>query len=286
MKKDIAKSVKVKLQNIARRDNLIFQTVITRYLYERLLYRLSISDYREKFYLKGGALLYAIEKEHARPTLDIDFLGIKIKNDLAHIKNVFIEVCSIDCDSDGVVFDTATIDTEHIAEGNNYKGVKVAVTVHLDSIKQSMRMDIGFGDTVVPRAMELAYPCFMTDLPEVNILAYSLESVVAEKFNAMIELAESNSRYKDFYDIYRIISSGNIDKTILSEAIISTFNNRKTHFHKNHSLFTNDFAMDKARKLQWNRFLVKIKTKESIEFESVMSIIKDTLQPIYEKLNV
>lgn len=94
MKKDIAKSVRAKLLNIARQDNLIFQTVITRYLYERLLYRLSMSDYRDKIYLKGGALLYALEKEHARPTLDIDFLGVRIKNDLANIKNIFTEVIS------------------------------------------------------------------------------------------------------------------------------------------------------------------------------------------------
>lgn len=92
MKKDIAKSIRAKLLNLSKRDNQVFQTVITRYLYERLLYRLSLSDYKDKFYLKGGALLYAMEKEYARPTLDIDFLGMKIKNDLTHIKNIFTEV--------------------------------------------------------------------------------------------------------------------------------------------------------------------------------------------------
>lgn len=179
--------------------------MIIRYLYERLLYRLSASDYRDKFYLKGGALLYALEKEFPRPTLDIDFLGIKIKNDLAHIKNVFTEICSVACDNDGVSFDIDSITTEDITEGRDYKGIKVTLVACLDTIKQVMKMDIGFGDVVTPQPLELSYPSLMDELPQATIMAYSLESVVAEKFQAMIELSEVNSRYKDFYDVYKIL---------------------------------------------------------------------------------
>lgn len=100
MIKDISKSVKAKLLNIAKEQHLDYQQLITRYLYERLLFRLSKSDYREKFYLKGGALLYAIEKELPRPTKDVDFLGVRVKNDLAHIKNVFSKICQIPCAED------------------------------------------------------------------------------------------------------------------------------------------------------------------------------------------
>lgn len=109
MTKDIAKSIKAKLLNLAKEEQLDYQLLVIRYLYERLLYRLSISDYRKKFYLKGGALLYAFEKEFLRPTLEIDFLGVKIKNDLSHIKNVFTEICSLPCEEDGINFDINTI---------------------------------------------------------------------------------------------------------------------------------------------------------------------------------
>lgn len=282
--KDIAKSVKAKLQNISRRDNIGFQTLITRYLYERLLYRLSISDYKDHFYLKGGALLFAIEQQHPRPTLDIDFLGIKIKNDLANLKNIFTEICTISCDRDGVVFDIDSIDTIHIAEEKNYKGVRVSVVVRLDSIKQKMKMDIGFGDVITPEAKVMEYPCFLDELPEVTILTYSLESVVAEKFHAMIELSESNSRYKDFYDVYQLLSSCNLDRDNLSEAIISTFKNRNTEYKDNHVIFTEKFINDPFRTTHWDNFIAKIKFPAKLEFSTIMALITDGLKPIYEKL--
>ena len=284
MKKEIAKSVRAKLLNITKRNNLVFQTVVTRYIYERLLYRLSISDYKDKFYLKGGTLLYAVEQELARPTLDVDFLGVKVKNDLVNIKNIFSEICSQRCESDGVIFDCDSISAGQIAEDAKYKGVRITVTAHLDTIKQPMKMDVGFGDTIVPSAVELSYPCFMDELPDVNIFAYSLESVVAEKFNAMIDRAEKNSRYKDFYDVYRILINKRVDMAILAEAIISTFKNRETIFIENHTLFTEDFAKDEIRTTLWNSFLRKIKTKEEIEFTEVINVITTYLKPIYEKL--
>ncbi len=284
MKKEIAKSIRGKLLNLSKRDNIVFQIVITRYIYERLLYRLSISDYKDKFYLKGGALLYAMEQELARPTLDIDFLGVKVKNDLANIKNIFTDVCSQKCESDGVIFDCNSIATEQIAEDAKYNGIRIAVVAHLDTIKQTMKMDVGFGDTVVPSAIQLSYPCFMDELPDVSVFAYSLESVVAEKFNAMIDRAEQNSRYKDFYDVYKILKNKRVDTAILTEAIISTFKNRETTFVDNHTIFTEDFVKNEVRTALWNSFLNKIKIKEKIEFAEVMEVITINLKPIYEKL--
>lgn len=111
MTKDIAKSIKARLLNIAKNRDINYQQLIIRYLYERLLYRLSVSKYKNRFCLKGGALLYAFEKEIPRPTLDIDFLGMKIKNDVHTIKNVFKEILAIPCD-DGIQFDVSTIDAE------------------------------------------------------------------------------------------------------------------------------------------------------------------------------
>ena len=283
MTKDIAKSIKAKLLNIARKDNLDYQVLVIRYLYERLLYRLSVSQYRDKFCLKGGTLLYAFEKEFPRPTLDIDFLGMKIQNDKNTIEKVFYEIISIACD-DGVKYETGSIETEEITENRVYRGIRISYTARLDSIRQSMKIDIGFGDVVTPNPQPLSYPVLMEELPSPEILAYSLETVVAEKFQAMIDLSEANSRYKDFYDVYKILKTQPLDGNTLTEAIQATFQNRKTVYQGKHPLFSNEFATNKNRNSHWKHFLRKIKQTEDLGFEIVMMTIRSRLQPIFETL--
>ena len=283
MTKEFAKSIKAKLLNIARKDKLDYQVLLIRYLYERLLYRLAVSKFREKFCLKGGTLLYAFEKEFSRPTLDIDLLGIKIKNDAIFIKEIFSEIMAIPFSNDGVVFDVNSIKTEDIAKNKPYHGIRLIFIAHLDSIRQIMKIDISFDDAVIPAPQSLPYPVLIRDLPVPDILAYSLETVIAEKFHAMIDLAESNSRYKDFYDVYKILSQNKLNDIILTEAIHATFDHRKTIFRKDHPLFSDDFIKDINRNTQWNHFLKKIKYSGDLNFKMVMSLIKSKLQPIFEK---
>jgi len=285
MTKNYAKSIRAKLLNIARKEKSNYQVLVIRYLYERLLYRLSVSKFREKFCLKGGALLYAFEQEFSRPTLDIDLLGVKIKNDETVLKQIFIEIMNIPCESDGVVFDTYSIKTENIAGNKVYHGIRLMYTARLDSIMQTMRIDIGFGDVIIPEAQSLSYPVLITDLPVPDILAYSLETVVAEKFHAMIDLAESNSRYKDFYDVYKILSQNELNVNDLTDAIQATFQNRETSFKANHPLFSDDFAKNPNRNIQWQHFLKKIKHPENLEFPFVVKNILERLQPIYNELS-
>jgi Domain of unknown function (DUF1814). len=284
MTKDIAKSIKAKLLNLAKKEQIDYQLLVIRYLYERLLYRLSISKYREKFYLKGGTLLYAFEKEYPRPTLDIDFLGVKIKKDVVHIKNAFTEICSLACEEDGIVFDVNSIVTEEAIKQRDYTGIHLSLVAHLESIRQVMKMDIGFGDVVIPKPLVITYPAVMEDLPAVNIVAYSLESVVAEKFQAMIELSEVNSRYKDFYDVYKILKNQELNNEALSEAIHATFKNRETNYFKDHPIFNKEFIMNEERNKHWIRFLKRIKQDNELSFETVMSLITSKLKPIYEAL--
>jgi predicted nucleotidyltransferase component of viral defense system len=197
MTKEIAKSRKAKLLLIAKMGNIDYQTLLIRYFYERLLYRLSVSRFKEKFCLKGGTLLYALAKDAPRPTLDIDFLGINLSNEMENIKNAFIEILAIDCESDGVFFDTKTIKAQELTGNKLYNGIRVSYTAHLDSIRQTMQVDIGFGDVITPSPQNLRYPVFFDNLPIPEIYAYSLETVIAEKFHAMIELSETISRFKE-----------------------------------------------------------------------------------------
>lgn len=278
------KSVKERLLNLSKAEHYNPQMMISRYMQERLLYRLSISNYRERFILKGGALLYAHDRFEARPTLDIDFMATRINNDKENIKRIIKEICNVECTPDGASYDADTVEAEDITVNKEYHGVRVSVVAHLDTARQRVSMDIGFGDVVTPAPQELAFPALIDTVPQAEIKAYSLETVVAEKFHAMIVLSLANSRMKDFFDIYRILVTDRVDDEILSEAIKSTFANRETGYRENHPLFTEEFFASKDRQSFWNGFLRKIKYPESIDFQTVGLLIRERLQPYWESL--
>lgn len=290
-KKNVAKSVRAKLLNI--RDSVPgteYMQILLRYIQERMLYRLSMSLYRDNFCLKGSALLFAYEKFKARPTKDIDFLGDKISRDKETIRKAFREICAIQCPEDGLMFDNGENDikVEDISLDKEYNGVTVTLTAHLDTIVQPFSMDIGFGDIVVPEPQELDYPLLLDDMPEVSINAYSLETVVAEKFQTMIDRALANSRMKDFYDVYSILSSESarvkVNEGTLSEAIASVFSNRGTTYTENHPLFNGEFKNDPIKQTQWNAFLKKMKYKGVLPLNEVVDYITEKLSPYWLSL--
>ena len=282
--KDIGKSIRAKLLNISKAENQPYQLLLTRYIQERLLYRLSQSRFRERFLLKGGALLYAHEQFRARPTLDIDFLGDRIDRDKEYVRETFREICDIPCDEDGITFDVTSLTAEEITENKVYHGIRLHVPARLDSIRQIISMDIGFGDVITPQPEELDYPVLLAGVPSVCVMAYSLETVVAEKFQAMIDLGEQNSRMKDFFDVYRILSSGKLDERLLQLAIAATFSNRRTTYIPGHPLFRTEFASDPARTALWKGFLRKIKYQHDLPFEKVIMSIREQLRPYWEML--
>lgn len=283
-RKNIAMSVRDRLLNIRNSESGIqYMQVLLRYIQERMLYRLSISRYRDNFCLKGSALLFAYEKFKARPTKDIDFLGERISRDKENIKRAFSEICSIECPEDGLTFDSEgyNIKVEDIALDKEYNGVTVSVTAHLGTASVPFSMDVGFGDIVVPEPQELDYPLLLDDMPPVRINAYSLETVVAEKFQTMIDKAMANSRLKDFYDVYAILSSEKIDKDILSEAISSVFLNRGTVYYDNHPIFNGEFKNNPIKQTQWNSFLKKMKYTNPLPLYEVVDYITDALSPYW-----
>ena len=147
-------------------------------------------------------------------------------------------------------------------------------------LRQVISMDIGFGDVITPKPEELDYPVLLKETPAVNIMAYSLETVVAEKFQAMIDLAEENSRMKDFFDVYRILESNKVNEEMLQQAITATFSNRETGYKPDHILFAEEFVKSPTR----IAFLRKIKYTEELSFETVMTVIKERLQGYWENL--
>ena len=281
--KDYGKSNRTKLLNLSRQTKgADYNLILLRFVQERFLYRLSLSAYRENFFLKGGALLFAHERFAARPTRDMDFLGDHISRDKKNIKRIMHEICSIECEEDGMTFECGEdeIWLEDITVEKEYNGTRVHMTAHMDTIVQQFSIDVGFGDVIVPQPAQLDYPLLIEGLPAVNVEAYSLETVVAEKFQTMIDRGTINSRMKDFFDVYTILKADKVDEALLKEAVAEVFANRGTEKDADNVVFTDDFAQDGMRQTMWKAYLKKIKYKEELPFTEVMDVIRERLQPM------
>lgn len=173
--------------------------------------------------------------------------------------------------------------TERITEDADYEGVRVKVTAFLGRMKKSLQFDIGFGDVVVPKPQLIDYPVLL-DMDALQIRAYSKESVIAEKFEAMITLSVMNSRMKDFYDIYTLLTTNDFEGRILYEAVFETFQRRGTALEKEHPLFYEQFANDLGRTKQWQTFLRRLGIEEQITFQDVMAALSAFLKPVYQSI--
>ena len=278
-----AKSIRSRLLNISKSENISFQLMIVRYFQERLLYRLSLSEYKNSFCLKGGVLLYLFEQRKSRPTMDIDFLAKNIKNETENLKMVFANIGGIQYLDDAVSFDCQNIEAAEIIKQGNYNGIRINITGRLDTIVQRIQIDIGFGDRIYPDPVLVNYPVILEmEQPEINV--YSIYSAIAEKFEAMIQLSEANSRMKDFYDIYTLLSNNDIDRKELEEAIKLTFTTRGTVISEDHSVFQEQFFNNPGRLVQWSAFKRKSKIIDALEFSTVMVLITNELKPIYNRI--
>lgn len=272
-------SLKTKLMNLAFKEKKPYDYIQLHYMIERLLYRVSISKYAHDFVLKGGLLLHVIFDDKARATRDIDFLAQHMSNDPEHIKRVFEEICAISCD-DAVEYDIATLAVEPILKEANYSGVHVKVFGFIERSRNLIEFDIGFGDAIVPKPEEMVYPSLL-GMDETRILAYSIESVISEKFQAMINLAEANSRMKDFYDIYMLSTSFSFAGAELSRAVYETFKRRDTPLPQPPIIFTDELVNDPDKQAQWKAFCKRIHV-EHLSLSEVIAHNRVFLTPLYE----
>lgn len=275
-----AASVKERLKNKAVATGKTMQELLTVYGLERTVYRLSISDYAERFTLKGGIFLYALfEGEFARATRDIDLLAKGISNDVERMRTVFADIFSIECD-DALRFDMSTLAVRNITEFKKYHGVNVSIMAFLERTKLPVSIDIGFGDVIYPDRVKMNFPVILEmDVPKVY--AYSLASVIAEKFEAIVSLGDANSRYKDFYDIYLLANRYNISGQELSEAVKETFEHRKTGFEEIFA-FEDAFLDSGIHQKRWQAFLKKKRTMVDVELGVAVEVIKRLLLPIVD----
>lgn len=275
-------SVKDRLKNQAIATGKIFQEMLTAYGLERTIYRLSVSEYKERFTLKGGIFLYALfDGKFARATRDIDLLAMNMPNNAENMKKVFESILSVECD-DALRFDLETLEVKDITEFKEYHGVNVSALAYMDKTKIPVSIDIGFGDVVYPNKVKMDFPVLL-DMETPEIYAYSIASVVSEKFEAIVSLGDANSRYKDFYDIYILADRYDLDGKELKEAVKETFEHRGTGFDDIYA-FTDDFLASDIHQSRWKSFLKKKKALVNVELEDVVSVIKALLLPIADSI--
>lgn len=224
--KNIAASVRQRLLDRAKADKRPFNELLQYYAMERFLYRLSQSAHAEHFILKGALMLRVWQAPEARPTMDIDMLG-KTDNSPEAIAKQVAEILATPVGDDGIQFDPASVQTEIIKEDADYQGVRVLFRGELSGARFRQQLDIGFGDALVPGASRADFPTLL-DQPVPNLLCYSRESAIAEKFEAMVKLGDINSRMKDFYDIWLLSRQFDFEAALLAEAIQQTFQHRGT----------------------------------------------------------
>lgn len=274
---DIAASVKARLLNYAQKNSLEFNSVLLQYIQERFLFRISKSIYSDNFVLKGALLFLAHDISRLRPTKDIDLLGNILPNKTLSFKEIFKEIAAINFE-DGIVFDPDSVLVEEIAEQDKYHGIRITLLAKLGSARQQIQIDIGFGDIIFPGSVEIDYPTLL-DFEAPHLKVYSIESAIAEKFEAAVSLGLATSRMKDFYDIQFFASSKEFDLQTLHIALIETFNNRQTSIGKRQSLFGDKFKQDKNLHAFWITFLKKRSLKSDYSFSEVISKIEKFIEP-------
>lgn len=224
--KNIGASVRARLLQRARDERTDFQILLTRYALERLLYRLSLSEHRNRFILKGAMLFVTWVEAPFRPTRDLDLLGYG-ENTPEAIGDAFRAILALAVDDDGVVFDLHGLEAASIREGIEYGGVRVRTRATIGGARVPIQVDVGFGDAITPGPVEIDYPVLL-DAPAPHLRAYPVETVVAEKLHAVVTLGIANSRLKDYYDLWLIAETFELERAPLAKAVRQTFDRRET----------------------------------------------------------
>jgi predicted nucleotidyltransferase component of viral defense system len=265
--------------NHAKKQGIDATLVFSRYGHERFLYRLSTSEYAERFILKGAMLMLAWVGETVRPTRDADLLGFgSLTGD--EIARVFSEIMSIGSDpDDGVVFLPETLAVSPIREGEQYGGERVTFEGRLGKVRLSLQVDVGTGDAVYPPAEWMEYPSLL-NVPRPMVRVYQPETSIAEKLHAIVDLGEANSRMKDFFDIAELARIRDFDGAATSRAIRETFARRRTPIVAAPAGLTSRFALEPNKQRQWEAFVTKNRIDASLGFEAWVLRVAFFAQPV------
>lgn len=279
--KNLPASVRARLFAGATAKGEVFNRILVRYGIERFLFRLSRYTDRDRFVLKGAMLFVTWSQAVYRPTGDLDLLAYAPADPEA-MKAIVAEICAIAVPDDAIVFDTGSIIVEAMREDEVYQGLRVAVTAKLGNIRIAVRIDMGFGDAVHPAPREITFPCLLPDMGVPRILAYPPETVVAEKFEAMVRFGEANGRLKDFNDIWAIANTFGFEMATLVQALRGTFERRQATLPADIPFaLTAAFAALPEKRRMWDAFLARNPPAVSPPpFEDVLGELRRFIGPV------
>ncbi|MCB1218712.1 nucleotidyl transferase AbiEii/AbiGii toxin family protein [bacterium] len=270
-----------RLRSIAKEQSLPANELDQHYVMERVLYRLSQSQYRKEFVLKGAVMLRSLELPASRPTRDIDLLGLG-SNEEEVIKSAFRKILALDYPEDGVVIDIDSISLERIVEDADYPGLRLRFTALIGTARYVQYIDIGFGDRVHPDPVMRTLPAILNQAPP-ELLCYSIESVIAEKLQAMLHLGDTNSRIKDYYDIWWLSSKQRFSGEQLAHAISETLKQRQTAADPQSTAFSRDFISMRAAR--WMALRERLDDPDApLEFAEVVQLVQGFVRPLLEAL--
>lgn len=278
--KNLAASVRDRLLQHSRQSKDELQLVLMRFGLERLLYRLSQSDYAGEFVVKGAMLFLVWTGETHRSTKDLDLLALKSAS-IPHLETVFRRVAQLAVEDDGLTFLPDTVTAEAIRENDAYQGVRVNLEARLGNARIPLQVDIGFGDAVTPKAGKILFPTLL-EFPAPKVAAYPKETAIAEKYEIMVKLGLANSRMKDYFDLWTLCREFDFDGEILSAAIQATFRRRKTALPTELPVaLSAEFYGNPAKQQQWEAFIKRGRLKVAeTDLAEVVEVIREFLGPV------
>lgn len=283
---DIASSVLARLKNKAKESGRSYQLCLQLFCQEEFLRRLEKSKYADNFVLKGGLFIYALTEFESRVTMDIDFLLQRLPNTPEQLQPIIEGIINTETDNDFVTFEIKSI--EPIAVAKKYAGIGASLVAKIKNTKTPINIDFGVGDVIVPKQEKRSIPTQLDDFESPTINTYSLETTIAEKLDAILDLMEFSSRMKDYYDIYYLATHFEFDGDTLAEAMRKTFANRNHHFTMEQFNQVIAFAEDESMQKKWQTFAKKINceiTNLSIIIKKIESFLHISFEKYVSKEN-
>lgn len=266
-------SIKGKIRSMAEKKNLKSQEVLQIYFFERFLERLSKSQYKNNFVIKGGFLISSLIGIENRTTMDMDttIKGIALKEE--KIKEIVQEIININVD-DGIRFEIK--DISYIREEDEYENFRVSLIANVGKTKNPMKLDLTTGDAITPGEIEYTYPCIFSK-EDIKIMAYPLETILAEKYETIIRRNITTTRMRDFYDLYTLykLKKDEINYEILKEAVERTLNKRGSQEEmQDYEEIIEDIKEDSYLRSLWEVYLSENKYTGNLKFDKVVDVVR------------
>lgn len=271
-----AMSLKAKIRNIAKQKNIPAQVILQNYMFERLLVRLSASEYKEKFVLKGGMLVAAIVGLDNRATMDMDTTLKNLPLTPEAIRSALEDICDIPFD-DGVVFEVGTISP--IREDDIYGGYRVMMNAKFDTLLTPLSIDVSTGDAITPHAIPYQFSEIFDDEKSYELWAYNIETVMAEKVETILRRGVFNTRPRDFYDAYILATTQKFDKAVFADALSATAKHRSTTEQIADVLgILHSIGDSTELKSMWNKYRKQFAYAQDVEYNQILAVLKTLME--------